>query len=613
VNRRVVWRRVLRVGTATIALGLCPLVMEQQSHAATTQALLSPAPLIPIVEEILAGIGTGSGTLAIASTGTAAAVSLTTDAIIAAAVYAGTTYATYKTLKFFFPAGSHNAQQPSLGVVSHTGYNKITTCTSGATAGGVTYGASNAGLTFSARCGPYGTGDTSTNFYAPNINWVSWRCVSASPCAQYFRVVAVGLDGVTELGTTADPCAWGTALYSSPNTGGTCGGNGYNPTPGRVANTVGGYYLEYDPTKIQWNVGSLHRWRVITTCKNKSTSATTTGTTYSDQFWDVDANLPEFTVPQCLSSEIATHLEIWEGDSAGSTGTKVYTWDAPADVIVTTPTSPYKDCYPGGSAFPCIIEIWKVQTDGSLKTCMSGTVDCSTYDHTQTQTQQYECRWGTHILPTGYCKPVEPWIKTTTDIPAATPTPTPTGTTTTGTSTGPTTTTTVVPVPTAGRNIDPKTGEERTGTSKPSDGTDDTGSNCMADTWSWNPVNWVYIPIKCALQWALVPKTATMTSLGTRVKTALSASAPGRWVGAVDNLKAGLPNTSESGCLGPRLAWDKLPGGEMYPFKACDGVMATAAALTKLLATIAVTFFGGLACLRALGSGLGWSPGIGKE
>ena len=46
-----------------------------------------------------------------------------------------------------------------------------------------------------------------------------------------------------------------------------------------------------------------------------------------------------------------------------------------------------------------------------------------------------------------------------------------------------------------------------------------------------------------------------------------------------------------------RLAWDKLPGGEMYPFKACDGIMATAAAVTKLLATIAVSLFGGLACL----------------
>lgn len=33
----------------------------------------------------------------------------------------------------------------------------------------------------------------------------------------------------------------------------------------------------------------------------------------------------------------------------------------------------------------------------------------------------------------------------------------------------------------------------------------DSGDNCWANGWSWNPISWVYIPVKCALLWAFDP------------------------------------------------------------------------------------------------------------
>jgi hypothetical protein len=320
-------------------------------------------------------------------------------------------------------------------------------------------------------------------------------------------------------------------------------------------------------------------------------------------------------VPQCSAGYVGTKLEIWEGDSAGNNGILRYGWTAPADVVkpVNQQISPYKACYPGGTSFPCVLEVWKTQTDGSLKQCAAGIAnDCSDFDTTTSTQQTYRCMWGTFSMPLSDCKVLEEWIKTRT-APENQPQPSvqPTVTTTVEVPV-PTTTTTMQPLPTTGTNIDPRTGLPRTDTTTPApDLTDDTSSNCMGAAWSWNPVNWVLIPTKCALQWAFVPKAASMQGLSTRVTTALDASAPGKWVAAVDTLKTSMTRT-ESGCLGPRINWSALPDGGFYPFKACDGIMATVAGVTKILATIAVTFFGGLACLRALGSGLGWSPGVGK-
>ena len=43
--------------------------------------------------------------------------------------------------------------------------------------------------------------------------------------------------------------------------------------------------------------------------------------------------------------------------------------------------------------------------------------------------------------------------------------------------------------------------------------------NCVTTGISFNPITWVYIPVKCALQWAFVPSAATVTGWQNRVAT----------------------------------------------------------------------------------------------
>lgn len=72
--------------------------------------------------------------------------------------------------------------------------------------------------------------------------------------------------------------------------------------------------------------------------------------------------------------------------------------------------------------------------------------------------------------------------------------------------------------------------------------------------------------------------------------------------------------TGASGCGGIPMQVD-LPGGVQIDEnigEACSGTMATVASVVKLVSSLLLVVFGGLAVLRALGSGFGWDPGIGR-
>lgn len=70
--------------------------------------------------------------------------------------------------------------------------------------------------------------------------------------------------------------------------------------------------------------------------------------------------------------------------------------------------------------------------------------------------------------------------------------------------------------------------------------------------------------------------------------------------------------TASGGCSGPTVAFS-IKGKDVSwePLNACGGAMATLASLAKLLITVGVCLFGGIALVRVIGKGFGWSPSIG--
>lgn len=137
----------------------------------------------------------------------------------------------------------------------------------------------------------------------------------------------------------------------------------------------------------------------------------------------------------------------------------------------------------------------------------------------------------------------------------------------------------------------------------------DGGDNCISDIFSLNPIDWVYVPVKCVLKWAFVPDSAAFSDVINNVKDAWLDSTPGRWVQAIGNL---VPSGGLSGCQGPPLNLD-FKGVHVHerPFSACSGVGATAASFVNLVLSVGTVIAGGFACVRAVGSGFGWRPGSG--
>jgi hypothetical protein len=52
----------------------------------------------------------------------------------------------------------------------------------------------------------------------------------------------------------------------------------------------------------------------------------------------------------------------------------------------------------------------------------------------------------------------------------------------------------------------------------------------MGGFWSWNPIDWVYVPVKCALLWAFVPSAETQAALG-NLGAGLADKVPFSWIG----------------------------------------------------------------------------------
>lgn len=88
-------------------------------------------------------------------------------------------------------------------------------------------------------------------------------------------------------------------------------------------------------------------------------------------------------------------------------------------------------------------------------------------------------------------------------------------------------------------------------------------------------------------------------------------TSPALYLDALGNLTPSAGGSA--GCAGPTVTLPLAGTTRSFqPLDACSDGMATAAQMSRLLATVGLMIFGALACVRAVGSGLGWNPAIGQ-
>lgn len=285
----------------------------------------------------------------------------------------------------------------------------------------------------------------------------------------------------------------------------------------------------------------------------------------------------------------------WSGKiKAGPDGTtpKVLTeWTTKQDVF-----EEYSDCF-GENGLKCEVRIW---VDGEPCT-LDGNALCRNWKRMSDDpltAERVKCKFGTHIIDVSDCESLNYKSEVKTRPLTATE---PDGTTKTDPEAEPSTTP-------GGEGL-PKSGENPHAPGKRPDGsTDPDTQSCFGEMWSWNPVDWVYVPIKCAFLWAFVPKDLPdFRSVGSPL--------PAGWLPE-------LPNFGESEC-GP-LTMPKLElgykGWDVGPTElvnTCDRPWPLVRTFTYYgllaLTLVTVVWQSFRAVTSGLGMGVSTGPGGGED
>lgn len=215
-------------------------------------------------------------------------------------------------------------------------------------------------------------------------------------------------------------------------------------------------------------------------------------------------------------------------------------------VNTDSPATKYPDCFgPAGEYLnTCRIRVW---ING--QPCAIGIAVCTNW---QTYEQDHpgadvRCQWGPYTVPMEQCELLahsyRPDSKTSTLTQVDPKTGTPTVVVTVPPPDWWTKTwidlclTLCTPPPVPPDCIGPTCTD-------PSD--DDKG--CMAEAVSFNPLKWVYVPVKCVLKWAFIPPAGYWDAKITSVRDGWNNSSPGKYLTALSSAIPSMP--SGSSCQG---------------------------------------------------------------
>lgn len=271
------------------------------------------------------------------------------------------------------------------------------------------------------------------------------------------------------------------------------------------------------------------------TLSNGSTLTAETAT-----FKETDEQLPAVNCPNEFPPELSvTNVTIWE--VGGGQTHELYNED-------TTPEYQAAAAYPECSGGACLLDLRAVETGVS---CFQDPVPCADWFESPTKADDYTCWYGTHSVSLGECGVYAPSFK-----PEAKTSNAPYG--------------------------DPLTGEPLPN-SNPENALDaplvPEGENCWGSAWgSFNPLEWVMVPVMCAWQWAMVPSPADVAEARETLKEKFDGSPPGKITAAVSTVLAGVE--VPTGCEGVTVdfSWVKRDAFADAPFpdsfrmlQACPG------------------------------------------
>lgn len=258
-----------------------------------------------------------------------------------------------------------------------------------------------------------------------------------------------------------------------------------------------------------------------------------------------NANLPQIVVPACPAGTYRSGFSTPSTAGGATAPSPLAPWSAP------TIPSAFPECQPHGN---CVLTLLQISPAGDTLLC-NRTQLCNGWStlprlapkrtgwkvSTATQLQYlvptgprgetYRCIWGPYELEPDECTPIQ--LEPPPDAPPA-PDPVP----------------------------DPE----------------NPNQNCLKDAWSWNPIDWVFVPVKCALTWAFQPPPGYLQTKLQDAGDAWSGNALATGTSAAGDVFgpiAALGDDDKPNCLGPLVVIPVPPSGaandlSIRPLNACN-------------------------------------------
>lgn len=141
---------------------------------------------------------------------------------------------------------------------------------------------------------------------------------------------------------------------------------------------------------------------------------------------------------------------------------------------------------------------------------------------------------------------------------------------------------------------DPSTGEQLKTPVEPKADGDVSFSQCVTTQVSWNPVSWVFVPVKCALKWAFEPDPANLKTKTVLVQQQAHYSLPGK---LQTTFTSAMPSEPTLQCQGPELNIDAM-GYKLFshahPLSVCPG---TGLEYLPVISKVVITLFAGIGAI----------------
>lgn len=118
----------------------------------------------------------------------------------------------------------------------------------------------------------------------------------------------------------------------------------------------------------------------------------------------------------------------------------------------------------------------------------------------------------------------------------------------------------------------------------------------------WNPVEWVLMPVQCALSWAFVPSAVDVSPIQAQLDRSGIGPSIAALTGAVESLGG-----AEAGCAGPSIVFEVATVRQVVePFGACTEPMSTVASYAYALVSVVTVIGGASKIIASIGAGFGY-------